>query len=92
LYTETAGIPPPEPLPNDTVDMPYFIIGDDAFALKRWLMKPYPHHNQITPERIFSYRLSRARRTVECAFGILAQRYVYIVLQNSMSVKIVGKL
>lgn len=75
IETESLNFPPPEPLPNDDKEMPYFIIGDDAFALKRWMMKPFSLKNMSRDQRIFNYRLSRARRIVENAFGILAHRF-----------------
>jgi hypothetical protein len=71
----TVNVPPPEALPWDTVDIPYFIIGDDAFALRPHMQKPYAHRGLSREERIFNYRLSRARRVVENAFGILANRF-----------------
>jgi len=75
LEGETLGLPPPEVLPGDDRPIPYFLIGDDAFALKTWMMKPFSTRNLSLEERIFNYRLSRARRIVENAFGILANRF-----------------
>ena len=55
--------------------MHYHIVADDAFPLRLWLMKPYPMRNLTLNERMFNYRLSRARRVVENAFGILSHRF-----------------
>lgn len=69
-----VGFPEDSTLPNDDTPIPFHIIADDAFALKTTLMKPYSHTSQVHHEKIYSYRLSRARRVVENAFGILQMR------------------
>lgn len=75
LQENTLNLPPSEPLPGRTKAVPYVVVADDAFAVKPFLMKPYPIRNQPGINRIYNYRLSRARRIVENVFGILANRF-----------------
>lgn len=75
LMSNTLDLPSPRKIPNIAKEITYHIVGDDAFPLTMETMKPYPHRNLQKTQRIFNYRLSRARRVVENAFGILAHRW-----------------
>ncbi|GBP23647.1 hypothetical protein EVAR_80264_1 [Eumeta japonica] len=55
--------------------VPFVIIGDEAFALDKNLMRPFPEITLAREKRIFNYRLCRARRSVECAFGVLCNKW-----------------
>ena len=75
IQDETIKLPPPEPLPNDTEDTPFFFIGDDAFPLRQHMLKPFSARYLESEQLVFNYRLSRARRVVKNLFGILANRF-----------------
>ena len=63
---------------GDQLDVNFHFLGDDAFSQTQTLFKPYPHNSEEDYKAIYNYRHSRARRIVECAFGILSNRFPII--------------
>jgi len=58
-------------MPSDGV-----FVADDTFPLRHYLLKPYSKRGSLTKEeKVFNYRLSRARRVSENAFGIMVSRF-----------------
>ena len=55
--------------------VPYFLVGDEAVPLQSWLLRPYSGQGIPKEQRIFNYKLSRARRVIENALDILAARW-----------------
>ncbi|XP_055625145.1 putative nuclease HARBI1 [Toxorhynchites rutilus septentrionalis] len=78
-------IPEASQLPNSEKRLPFVLLGDDAFAMTDNFMKPYPLAELSLDKRNFNYRLSRARRVVENAFGILVSRFGLFQKQISLS-------
>ena len=55
---------------------PFVLAADEAFALKPFLLQPFPRRNDINlHKRIFNHRLSRVRQVIGNTFGILASRF-----------------
>ncbi|KAG8173304.1 hypothetical protein JTE90_016299 [Oedothorax gibbosus] len=71
----TLGIPEDRSICEGGSPMPHMFVADEAFPLQRHLMHPFPGTQLDDIKRIFNYRLSRARRIVENAFGILSARF-----------------
>nr|CAI5862343.1 unnamed protein product [Callosobruchus analis] len=67
LKANKLNIPNPTTLLNTSDQFPYVFIEN--------LMKPYQQKGISHEEKIFNYRLCRARRVVENVFGILASRF-----------------
>ena len=80
--------PEPKQLQNgdESTRVHYVFVGEDAFALAPYIIKPFRHNDptQSEDKRICSHWLSRTRRVVEIAFGILSNRFR--VLMSAMHV------
>ncbi|GFX42369.1 DDE Tnp4 domain-containing protein [Trichonephila clavipes] len=61
-------------LPGSTHSTEMYIVGNEAFPLQKNLMRPFPRRNFDRSRRNFNFRLSRARKSVECTFGILTKK------------------
>lgn len=61
--------------PTPDKGLPFVFISDEAFTLREDFLKPYSFKCLDDEKRIFNYRLSRARRVVENAFGILVSKF-----------------
>jgi len=59
-------------LPLLDVELPFVILGDEAYPLLSYHMRPCPRRELTESRRLFNCGLSRGRRVVESAFGILA--------------------
>lgn len=77
IIKNSLDLPPPALMPAIEDPIPYFFVGDEAFPLSENLMRSYPRRSVAHKyeNKVFNYRLSRARQTVECSFGILASRF-----------------
>ena len=63
------------------------MIGDSAYPLKLWLMKPFAHNTDLTSQqKNYNYRVSRARITIEFAYGCLKGRWCRLMKRNDMHV------
>ncbi|XP_003389375.1 PREDICTED: protein ANTAGONIST OF LIKE HETEROCHROMATIN PROTEIN 1-like [Amphimedon queenslandica] len=67
--------------------VPLFLIGDSAYPLSSWLMKPFAHNTELNDsERKYNYYLSKSRIVVENAFGRLKARWRRLLKRNDMMI------
>ncbi|XP_049307352.1 uncharacterized protein LOC105223765 isoform X1 [Bactrocera dorsalis] len=78
LEADTLNVPLPQALPNSNTILPNFLIGDEAYPLKTYLLRPFPRRNLNAKTENFNYRLSIARKCIECAFGILTSKWRFL--------------
>ena len=66
------NIPKDKPLGGQNESCSHVLIGDEAFALKSYLMRPFPYRqSRLSPRKEnYNIRLCKARRVVENAVGI----------------------
>ena len=88
IENNDAGLPTDAPYPGQQQPMPYAMVADEAFPLRSYIMKPFAQRNLTERQRIYNYILSRARRTVENAFGFLANRYYSLANISSVMTNI----
>jgi len=50
----TLNLPEADPVPYGDQPVEYFLLGDDAFALKTWMMKPLPLRNMTHQQRVYN--------------------------------------
>ncbi|XP_037503134.2 LOW QUALITY PROTEIN: putative nuclease HARBI1 [Rhipicephalus sanguineus] len=75
LHEGELSLPRAATLPRSGRVCPHVFVGDEAFQLRPDFMRPLPGSRTAPEEVIYNYRLSRARRCVENAFGILVSRW-----------------
>jgi hypothetical protein len=69
------NIPPEREIPGTNIKIPFVLVGDGGYPLLNYLMRPFGQGNADDMKRVYNYRLSRARRSVECTFGIMASQW-----------------
>lgn len=79
LNNGKVSLPPPSKLPgSENIVLPHYLVGDEAFPLLPYLMWPYPQKLLNNKWRIYNYRHSRGRKSVEYSFGMLTSKFQII--------------
>lgn len=77
---------------ENVAELNYVFVADDAFPLQEHIIKPFPQSNLTVEQRICNYRISRARRIVENAFGILTSKFRIFTTEIGIAPEKVDKI
>ena len=67
---------------NSTEPLPFVFVGDDAFPITNFCMKPYTLTGLTEKERLFNFRLSHFRHTSENNIWDMEQQIPLIFNKN----------
>ncbi|XP_029947546.1 protein ANTAGONIST OF LIKE HETEROCHROMATIN PROTEIN 1 [Salarias fasciatus] len=69
------------------------IIGDPAYPMLEWLMKPFSDTGRLTPaQSMYNFRLSSARSVMEMAFGRLKGRWRWLLKRNECKLELAKRM
>lgn len=69
------NVSPEKNLPGTNIKVPHVLIGDEAYPLKTYLMRPFPSRGLNPAKENFNDNLSSARKCIECLFQILRTKW-----------------
>lgn len=75
LQANTLHIPTDYDVNGSKLQLPYVFLGDKSFPLRNNLLRPYASRIPPYDERVFNYRLARARRVFDNTFNVLTNRF-----------------
>lgn len=87
FYHNEMYLSVPTSITEEGKALPYMLVADEAFQLNSFILRPYPGKILTNEQKVFNYRLSRARRVVENTFGIMVARWYIFTKPINTSLK-----
>ncbi|KAB0804675.1 hypothetical protein PPYR_01645, partial [Photinus pyralis] len=82
LERNWLNIPEDKALPGRIMPVPHVIVADAAFTLSNVILKPYPFRGLTHQQKIFNYRLSRARQKAKVVAQACCALHNYLQHKN----------